>query len=62
MKYCKCNIILDGSRWLKLFLIEVIDGSDIIDSDNSLLISIFYVSTMRERVGENLRTSHAYQE
>ena len=60
MKYCKCNIILDSSRWLKLFLIEVIDGSDIIDSDNSLLISIFYIGTMRERVEENICASYAY--
>jgi len=43
-------------------LIEVVDGSNVVDSDDSLLISIFYVSTMRERVGENLYTSYTYQE
>ena len=52
--------MLDSSRWLRWFLIEVIDSGNIIDSDNFLLISIFYVSTMRERVGENLWPSHVY--
>ena len=52
--------MLDSNKWLRWFLIEVIDGSDIVDSDDSLLISIFYVGTMRERVGENLCASYAY--
>ena len=54
--------MLDGDKWLSWFLIEVADSSDIVDDNDSLLISIFYVDTMRERVGENLCTSHAYQE
>ena len=41
-------------------MIEVTDGSDIVDGDNSLLIGIFYIGTIRERVGENLHTSDAY--
>ena len=52
--------MLDSDKWLRWFLIEVIDGNNIVDSNNSLLIGIFYVGTMRERVGENLHTSHAY--
>ena len=41
-------------------MIEVIDSSDIIDGNDSLLISIFYISTIRERVGENLCASYVY--
>ena len=62
LKCCNYSIILNSDKWLRLFLIEVIDSSNFVDSNDSLLISIFYVSTMRERVRENLYTSHAYQE
>ena len=62
LKYYDCNTLLDNDKWLRWFLIEVIDSSNIVDSDDSLLISIFYVSTIGERVGEDLHTSHAYQE
>ena len=62
LKYCNYTIVLDSNKWLRWFLIEVIDHSNIIDSNDSLLIIIFYVSTMRERVGENLYASYAYQE
>ena len=55
--------MLVSIKWLRWFLIEVVvDGNDIVDSDNSLLIRIFYVGTMRERVEENLCTSYTCQE
>ena len=41
-------------------MIEVADSSDIVDGNNSLLIGIFYINTMRERVGENLHASYIY--
>ena len=62
LKCCNCTIILDGDKWLRWFLVENVDSSDIVDGNNSLLISIFYFGTIRERVGENLYTSYAYQE
>ena len=62
LKCCNCTIVLDGDKWLSWFLIEVADSSDIVHSSDSLLIGIFYVGTIRERVGENLHTSYVYQE
>ena len=46
LKCYNCTIVLDSNKWLKWFLIEVVDSSDIVDSDDSLLIDIFYYSTM----------------
>ena len=54
--------MLDSSKWLRWFLIEVVDSGDITDSNNSLLIGIFYIGTIRERVEENLHKSYTYQE
>ena len=62
LKCYNYTIVLDSNKWLRWFLIEVIDHSNIVDSNDSLLIIIFYVSTMRERVGENLYASYTYQE
>ena len=57
LKCCNCTIILDGDKWLRWFLIEVVDSSNIVDSDDFLLINIFYIGTMRERLEENLCTN-----
>ena len=52
--------MLDSSRWLRWFLIEVLDSSNIVDGNNSLLIGIFYISTIGESIEENLHASYAY--
>ena len=49
-----------SGKWLRWFLIEVI--IDRYNGNNPLLIGIFYIGTMRERVEENLHASCTYQE